>query len=193
MKRPRDVRVQRTHSRKAERAASASARSACLRFEPRGSGRSPLPSFGLASCTASCMVSGTCLSVRSRAAASAKSEGSSSGSSSTVPPIREPRSHLSGGRFEPSLHNNPISATRGSPVSGYHIRLCTGAEEELQAVEERMLAERVQLRTKGAALPRAAAREQHMGWQLYLQQKETQRTKFRWPRWPRWPPLVENS
>ena len=41
-----------------------------------------------------------------------------------------------------------------------------GAEEALQAAEERMLAERVQLRAEGAALPRAATREQHMdmGW-----------------------------
>ena len=40
----------------------------------------------------------------------------------------------------------------------------SGAEEALQAAEERMLAERVQLRAEGAALPRAAAREKHMGW-----------------------------
>ena len=39
-----------------------------------------------------------------------------------------------------------------------------GAKEALQAAEEGMLAERVQLRAERAALPRAATREQHMGW-----------------------------
>ena len=61
-----------------------------------------------------------------------------------------------------------LLGSRGVVLIGLGLRIGenhpTGAEEALQAVEERMLAERVQLRTKGAALPRAAAREQHMGW-----------------------------
>ena len=64
----------------------------------------------------------------------------------------------------------------GAEGLGHHIRRAqdmdvirigkhhpAGAEEALQAAEERMLTECVQLHAEGAALPRATAREQYMG------------------------------